>query len=271
MLKKLFPIIVCLLPLLGFSQRSDCSFVNDVFKADEKISYEIYYNWGVIWVGAGEANFTTQLIYQNKKPYYKFEGVGYTYPKYDWFYKVRDRFETITDTSNLKPLRFIRDTKEGGTLNYSDNIFNFSRGKAYSFTRLKNKTTKADSVAITACSFDVLSMIYYARNIDFDSYKPKSKIPISLYLDNAVYPLYIEYLGKEKLKTDLGEFNCIKFHPMLVEGTIFKAGDDMTVWVTDDKNKIPVYVETPIIVGTIKAKLKSYSGLRNPMTSKITK
>ena len=56
---------------------------------------------------------------------------------------------------------------------------------------------------------------------------------------------------------------------MLVEGTIFKAGDDMTVWVTDDKNKLPLYVETPILVGTIKAKLKSYEGLKNPMSAKI--
>ena len=252
-----------------FAQGSDCTVRNDVFTGGEKITYEIYYNWGMIWVSAGEANFTTELITQNKKPYYKFTGLGYTYSKYDWFYKVRDRFETIADTATLKPLRFIRDTKEGGTLNYSDNIFNFSKRKAYSFTRLKNKLTKADSVNIGACSFDVLSMIYYARNIDFNQYKPNTKIPISLYLDNAVYDLYIQYLGKEKLKTDFGEFNCIKFHPMLVEGTIFKAGDDMTVWVTDDKNKIPLYVETPIIVGSIKAKLKSYSGLKNPMTSKI--
>ena len=252
-----------------FSQQSSCDFSNDVFKAGEKITYEIFYNWGVIWVGAGEANFTTELITQNKKPYYKFSGIGFTYPKYDWFYKVRDRFETIADTTNLKPLRFIRDTKEGGTVNYSDNIFNYNKWKAYSFTKLKKATIKADSVAIEPCTFDVLSMIYYARNIDFDSYKPKAKIPISLFLDNAVYSLYIEYLGKEKIKTELGEFNCIKFHPMLVEGTIFKAGDDMTVWVTDDKNKIPLYVETPIIVGMIKAKIKSYSGLRNPLTSKV--
>ena len=252
-----------------FSQQSNCSFSNDAFKANEKISYEIFYNWGVIWVEAGEANFTTELITQNKKIYYKFLGTGVTYSKYDWFYKVRDKFETIADTGSLKPLRFIRDTKEGGTLNYSDNIFNFSKNKAYSFTKYKNKAIKADSVDLNTCTFDVLSMIYYARNIDIDKYKPKAKIPISLFLDNTVYPLYIEYLGKEIIKTEFGEFNCIKFHPMLVEGTIFKAGDDMTVWVTDDMNKIPLYVETPIIVGTIKAKLKSYAGLRNPVTSKI--
>lgn len=256
-------------PILAFTQSINCEFNNSSFKAGEKLTYEIYYNWGLLWVGAGEATFTTELIYPNKRPYFKFLGTGYTYSKYDWIYKVRDKFETICDTSSIKPLRFIRDTKEGGTVNYSDNIFDFVKGTATSFTKQKNNSIKKDSVALPACTFDVLSMIYYARNINFDNYKPKSKIPISLYLDNAVYSLYIEYLGKEKIKSDLGEFSCIKFHPLLVEGTIFKAGDDMTVWVTDDKNKIPLYVETPIIVGTVKAKIKSYSGLRNPMTSKI--
>ncbi len=251
------------------SQAIDCDFGNTVFKSDEKITYEILYNWGVIWVSAGEANFTTELIQQNKNPYYKFTGTGFTYPKYDWFYKVRDRFESICDTNDLHPLRFVRDTKEGGNVNYSDNIFNRQRRTAYSFTRHKSNEIKRDSVRISDCTYDVLSMIYFARNIDFSKYKVNAKIPISLYLESEVYSLYIEYLGKEKLKTDLGEFNCIKFHPLLVEGTIFKAGDDMTVWVSDDKNRIPLYVETPVIVGTIKAKLKSYSGLKHPMTSKI--
>ncbi len=269
MYKLLFQLVLLIFSFSSSAQKNSCEIINDVFKGGEKISYEIYYNWGVLWVGAGEAKFSTELIVQNRKTYYKFLGEGYTYPKYDWFYKVRDRFESIADTGSLKPLRFVRDTKEGGMINYSDNIFNFSTKKAYSFTRHKKQIIKPDSVNITSCTFDVLTMIYYARNIEFENYKPNDKIPISLFLDNAVYPLYIEYLGKEKIQTDLGEFKCIKFHPMLVEGTIFKAGDDMTVWVTDDKNKIPVYVETPIIVGTIKAKLKSYSGLRNSMTSKI--
>lgn len=264
-----FSFSLLLISLKCSAQQANCDFENNAFKANESITYEIFYNWGVIWVEAGKATFTTELIFQNKKPYYKFIGKGDTYPKYDWFYKVRDKFETIADTSNLKPLRFIRDTKEGGTINYSDNIFNYSKNKAYSFTKQKKGTTKPDSVTIGNCTFDVLSMIYFARNIDFNKYKANTKIPISLFLDNAVYSIYIEYLGKEKLKTESGEFNCIKFHPLLVEGTIFKSGTDMTVWVTDDKNKIPLQVETPIIVGTIKAKLKSFSGLRNPMTSKI--
>ena len=223
----------------------------------------------MLWLSAGEAEFSVSQLKYNNKICYHFIGNGYTYPKYDIFYKVRDRFETICDSLTFKPIRYIRDTREGGNRVYNDNVFNFKKNLAYSFTPQKNHSIKTDSTTISKCSFDVLTMIYFARNIDFNNYPVNSKIPISLYLDNHVYSLYIQYLGKEKMKTDLGEFNCVKFHPLLVEGTIFKAGDEMTVWVSDDMNKLPIYVETPIIIGSIKVKLKSFEALKNTLTSKI--
>ena len=78
----------------------------------------------------------------------------------------------------------------------------------------------------------------------------------------------IRYLGKEVIKTKYGKFNAIKFKPLLLKGTIFEGGEHMTVWVTDDDKKIPVLVESPILIGFIRAELHKYEGLRNPMTSK---
>src|SRR5690606_12641754 len=114
------------------------------------------------------------------------------------------------------------------------------------------------------CTQDILSAIFYARNIDYSKYKPGAKIPFTLFLDEQVYELYIQYLGKEKIKTRYGTFNTIKISPLLIEGTIFKGGDEMMIWVTDDKNHIPVRVSSPIIVGSIKVDLMGYSNLRNP-------
>jgi hypothetical protein len=106
-------------------------------------------------------------------------------------------------------------------------------------------------------------MIYYARSIDFANFKPNEEILISIILDNEVHNRKITYLGKETLKTDLGTFKCIKFKPTLIAGTIFKEGDAMTVWVTDNENRIPVKVETPILIGTVKVYLKKASGLKS--------
>ena len=111
--------------------------------------------------------------------------------------------------------------------------------------------------------------IYYLRNIDFNKYKPEDKIPFNLFLDNQVYNVYIKYLGKERVKTQYGTFNAIKFKPLLLKGTLFEGGEKMTIWVTDDLNHIPVRIESSIIVGSIKADMMGFKNLRYPLSSLV--
>jgi Protein of unknown function (DUF3108). len=116
---------------------------------------------------------------------------------------------------------------------------------------------------------DVLSAIYYCRNIDFNKYKPGVQIPFTMFIDDKYYSLYVRYLGKEKIKTKYGRFNAIKFKPLLIEGTIFTGGEKMTVWVSDDANKMPLRIESPISVGSVKVDMMDYKNIRYPLTSLI--
>src|SRR5690606_13074728 len=116
---------------------------------------------------------------------------------------------------------------------------------------------------------DVLSAIYYARNINYNNFKIGDKIPFTMFLDDEVFYLYIRYMGKFRIKTKYGTFKAIKIQPLLIEGTLFKGGEDMVVWVSDDRNHIPLRVESPILVGSIKADMMSYSNLRYPLSSLI--
>jgi hypothetical protein len=248
-----------LFPLLfsttSISQTS-CDITKVTFKAGETLVYEIYYHWGLIWANAGSASFSVKEDQMRNRKVFHFIGEGTTYSSYDWFYKVRDKFESWVDTATLKPIRYVRNTSEGSTLTYNDNYFNFQRKEAVCYRR-GNEKIKKDTVKINTCTFDVLTMIYYARCIDYSKYETNTQIPISLYLDGELYDkLYIRYMGKEKVKTALGEINCIKFKPLLIAGTIFSGGEEMTVWVTDDEKKIPVFIKTPIIVGDIQARIK---------------
>lgn len=254
-----FPLFACFL-LQHYSPGQNCSVAEPVFKKGESLSYEVYYHWGLIWANAGQATFSVnEEEFRNKKAFH-FTGEGSTHKNYDWFFKVRDKFESWTDTASLKPIRYIRNSNEGSTHVYNDNYFNFQRREAVCYKLSGTRTTK-DTVKITSCTFDVLTMIYYARCIDYSKYQPDTKIPISLYLDGEVHDkLYIRYMGKEKIKTSLGEFECIKFKPLLIRGTIFSGGEEMTVWVTNDSRKIPVYIKTPIIVGEIQVKIKEIKG-----------
>lgn len=238
-----------------------CTITNTAFKAGESITYKVMYNWNSLWLSAGEVNFSVQQASFNNRNCYHVVGFGETYKSYDWFFKVRDKYESYIDQETMQPLKFIRDVNEGGYTIYNNVTFKHTEGKA---------TSTNGTFVVPSCIQDVLSVIYYARNIDFNKYKPNDTIPVTIFLDDKVWPLYVRYLGKEKMTTKLGTFNCIKFKPLLIEGTLFSGGEKMTVWVTDDKNKVPVRVESPIVVGSIKADMIKYENLRNPITSKVS-
>jgi len=248
---------------------SGCQVQNKAFKDGEKATYIAYYQLGPIWVDAGEVEFETTLEKFGSKPCYHFKGTGKTYPSYDNFFKVRDRFEAWVDTASLKPYRYVRDTDDGGFKNYNDNYFNYKSGWVKSYRKLNSDKPQTDSTQIIDCTFDVLSMIYASRNVDFAGMKVNDSIPISLFLDDKAYNLSVQYLGKTILKTEQGKFRCILFSPRLVSGTIFSEGQRMKVWMTDDANKVPLLVESPIIIGKVKGRIKTWSNLRNPLSSKI--
>lgn len=247
-----------------------CTSKNKSFQAGEVLKYTVIYNWGMIWLESAYAELRVKEAKYQGKASYHFSGSGGTYPKYDWFFKVRDTFETYVDTTHFQPLKVHATVLEGSKREKHVYFFNYLRKRAYTFVTKGSKPVKIDTVKIQECSIDVLTAIYHARNIDYSHCKPRDTLSISLLLDGKLYAIYIRYLGKETFASkELGTFKCIKFSPLLIEGTIFKAGEGMTVWVTDDENKLPIYVETPITVGTIKVKLVSYKGFRHKLTSKI--
>jgi len=244
------------------AQQTFCGISNTSFKSGEQFSVRINYNLGIFYVGAGEATFTTSLEKLGNQVVYHVIGIGKTFAAYNWFFKVNDRYETYIDTSDLLPLEFIRKVHEGGYHIYNRVIFNHAMGTA---------TSTHGVFKVPDCIQDVLSTIFYARNIDFDRYKPGDKIPFYMFLDDKVYSIYIRYLGKQDIQTRYGRFHAIKFKPLLIKGTIFNGGEQMTVWVSDDRNHIPLRIDSPISVGSIKADLDHYSNLRYPLSSRISR
>lgn len=244
------------------AQNDFCGIKNISFQEGEKLYFKVFYNMGSIWIGAGLATFNTTLEEMNGKKVYHITGDGSTLKSYEWFYKVRDRYETYIDAETMLPAKFVRNVNEGGYKIYNNVTFNQNIGQAVSTNGVFKTPT---------CIQDVLSAIYYARNIDYNKYKPGDKIPFTMFLDDQVYNLYIRYVGKERITTKYGTFNTIKISPLLIQGTIFKGGEKMMVWVSDDNNHIPVRVDSPILVGSVKVDMVGYEKLRNPFTGLISK
>ncbi len=239
-------------------EEDPCITHNYAFLAGESITYKVYYKLAGVYVGAGEAVFTSALDQINGKPVYHVVGDGKTYSFYDNFFKVRDKYESYIDTLSLQPYKFIRNVNEGGHKTYENVTFNKITNTAL---------TNQGVFKVPQCVQDVMSSMYYARNVDFSHLKPGDKIPFSMFLDNEVHELYIRYLGKETVKTKYGKFRAIKFKPLLLKGTIFEGGEKMTVWVSDDANHIPVRVESPIAVGSVIVDMIDFRNRRHPLSS----
>lgn len=249
---------------------AQCFKENKAFRAGEKLSFIIYYNMAFIWVDAGKAYFDVKFEKHKGIPAYKFDSYGSSLPSHDWFFKVRERYTSYLDTNTLLPLRCERKAIEGGY--FVNESYDFDSRQHKIFTSVENSKLKLkkDTLFFPDCTFDVLSAIYYCRNIDFSNAKINDKFPIKMLIDNKVHNLFVRYLGKETIADrNKQKYSCVKFSAMLVSGTIFQGGEELTVWVSDDENKIPILINADILVGSIKVYLSGYEGLRYPFSSKV--
>ncbi len=260
MRRTLFSTLLLLVYIHLNADEDFCGIRNTAFGVGEYSSYIVYYKLGV-YVPAGEAKFNITLEQMDGRPVYHIAGVGSTYGFYDGIFKVRDRYETYIDTASMQPLKFIRNVNEGTYKKYENVTFNKPTSTAI---------TNDGVYKVPNCVQDVVSSIYYARNLDFSKYKVNDTIPFSMFLDRTVYSLYIRFMCKETIKTRYCKFHAFKFKPLLIKGTIFTGGEKMTVWVSDDANHLPLRVESPISVGSIDVDMMGYRNLKYPLSSLIS-
>jgi len=256
-----------MLPQQDFSEATRCTIKNTAFQSGEELTYKLYYNWNFIWLSAGEVTFkVTELGSQ-----YHLSAVGSTYSSYEWFFKVRDHYQAFIDKSSLLPAVSIRDVHEGGYRLYDKLTYDHSNKKVTSLRGKTKNEAKETTYQVGDCMHDVLSIIYYVRNVNYDNMKTGEKIPVNIFIDKEQLPLQVTYKGREKNKKikGLGTFNTLKVSPQLVDGVVFKADSQMSVYATDDGNRIPLLIESPVSVGSVKAVLKSYKGLKYDLSSKV--
>ncbi|HRW62608.1 MAG TPA: DUF3108 domain-containing protein [Bacteroidales bacterium] len=272
-MKKIIVLLLCFYSLNLFSQeKTSCKIKNIAFQSGEKIDYVITYNWFMVWTDVGAVRFETKNDIRLGKKVLNLKATGVTFPFYDWFFEVNDIYQSWVNPENLLPVYYHRDVDEGGYLIDIKYTYDFNKLLAYSEVEKTHKPYYRDTVQIFPCTYDVISVIYQARNVDFTRYKIDEQIPFKILLDNEIHDVYIRFKGKEVKKVrGVGKFNCLKFTGSLIAGDVFKGGEDLVFWVTDDENRIPVWAESPIIVGTIKARLVNYEGLKHPLKSLIKK
>tara|TARA_Y100001934_G_C12149097_1_gene676379 strand:+ start:80 stop:838 length:759 start_codon:yes stop_codon:yes gene_type:complete len=225
------------------------------FEVGESCTYRIHY--GPITAGYG--SLKVKAIEEHLgEGCFLFDGFGETNNFFDYIFEVNDSYISYSRTDSLLPVHFIRDVYEGGHIIQQD----------YLFTPRKKQVLAEDSIyKIPSQTQDMISAFYYARTLlSSQDIKRDSILKINIFMDEEIYPMQIKYLKNELVRTKWGKINCLLFVPQLQVGRIFKDEEEMRIWISDDENKLMIKVETKIIVGSIKAELSSFEGLKNPLS-----
>ncbi len=268
-MKKSIILFLALIPINLWSTYHEEIYYTDIeefklpfneyaFNPGEKLTYRAHYGW----LTAGEAKFEVGWGTKSYKGNNCFEvsGYGKTASTFEWFYTVRDTFVSLIDKKELTPVKYKRMVHEG-TYNFRDEV-------EFNHPQKKVKSSKGE-FSIPENTHDLLSALYHTRCLNISSMPTGKTFKITTWLDNEHYDLGWKIVSRETIKTDLGTFKTIKIKPQIIKGRVFKDTEGMSVWITDDKNYVPLRIESPILVGSVKGDIKEMKFLKYPLTSKI--
>lgn len=257
-------IIMALLFLFAFGQLSAQCATNNAFEKGEKLEFTGYYNWGFIWVNAGKVKLNVSEKKHEGKAVYQIKGSARNARAFEVFFKLRDTLTTLVARDNLLPYSLDRITHEADYHTRHVYAYNYSTNKIQAHIKKNSDKQQNFSIPLQGCVNNIMSILYYARNINYDNLAEGDKIPLKMLVDGKISNVEIRYKGTGEVKTRKGnKFQCYKITPVLPNGTMFEGGDAMTVWLSKDKNRVPVMVEAKIKVGSVKGILENYKGLRH--------
>ena len=236
---------------------------NDSFKKGEWLKFRLHYGF----FNASYASLSLEEEILKNEVIYKATAIGRTTGIARFFFKVDDIYETYFNKTHVKPLRSTRNISEGG---YTKNVeinYDYLNNTA-NITDIKN--SKLSSVSIQKNVQDLISTFYYLRNhFDIGNLKNNDFIKIIIFFDADNYDFKMQFLGLEDVETKFGVVNCFKFRPYIESGRVFKDSESLTLWVSNDRNKIPIKVKAGLRIGSIEADLEQFKGLKFPFKIKI--
>jgi hypothetical protein len=221
----------------------------DAYDAGEWFKFRIHYGF----VNAGYATLEVKDVVINNKKAFHVIGKGYTTGMSRFFFKVDDLYESYIEKESGNPAQFVRKINEGGYTKSQEGFFNQS----------------ANKIVIPKNTQDILSAFYYLRNYPtIDKINPGESIVIDMFFDEETTKFKLKFIGRENITTKFGVVSAMVFRPLVQSGRVFKEQESLTVWVSDDDNRLPIRIKAELAVGSIKADLDAFKGLKNPFKIK---
>lgn len=235
------------------------------FDTGEFFKFRIHYGL----VTAGYATLEVKESVRSNKKVFHAIGNGYTTGMTKLFFKVKDNYESYFDKVTGKPYQYVRKIDEGGYTKNQEGFFNQDKNTIL-VKDYKNKTENTFSTPENIQ--DIVSTFYYLRNHpNIDKLKVGESIVIDMFFDDETFKFKLKFIGTEDLDTKFGTVKTMIFRPLVQSGRVFKEEESLTVWISDDENKIPLRIKASLAVGSLKADLESYKGLKHPFYIKVQK
>jgi len=263
MLRIFIQISLFIILIVASSFQTEKAYIPPISKTPafingEELKYVLHYGF----VTAGEALITLKTEKFEGKEVFHAMTKANTTGVVNKVFKVVDIYESYFDSGTNLPVKSIRNIREGNYKKYTEVLFNHSNKTVTSSLTGEHK--------VPANILDMVAALFYIRRIDFSNFKENDIVKVNTYFDDDLFPFYIVFKGRETVKSELGKFNCLKFVPVVEPGRIFKKKDDMTFWLSDDDNKIPICIKFDIIVGSFKCDIVSFKNNKYPMNSRLT-
>ena len=251
MKKILATFLILLIPILNQAQSA--------FKSGEYFKFQVSYGF----INAGIATLELKDATHNGKTVFHAKGLGTTTGVSKMFFKVHDDYQSYFDKSTGQPYRFIRKINEGGYNRNQEGFINYSNNTVL-LKDHKNKTEQ--TLNVHSKIQDVISSFYYLRNHEkLDNMKVGETIQIDMFFDDEIFKFKLKFMGYEKIKTKFGTINTMKFRPYVQSGRVFNEQESLTMWVSNDKNRIPLKIQASLLVGSLKAELIQYKNLQHKL------
>lgn len=229
----------------------------DNINAGETISFRIHYGF----LTAGNATLTTTKTSYKGLPAFYVKGVGRTTGAAKTFFKVEDVYESYI-SEKREPLFYVRNVSEGSYTQHLQSTFNTNNNTLVLVDK-KHTDRPAKTVKVPNDIQDILSCFYYLRSVD--NLKVGSVLKMSVWIDDELFPFQLKVVGTEKISTKFGKINCLKIIPSVVSGRVFKDKEGVTMWVTNDQNRVPVLIKAELAVGSLKASIDNFTNVKYPI------
>jgi len=248
--------------------QAQCQIENNYFQAGETLNYDLHFKWGILSKKAGVATLKVTNATYGGQDAYKISLSSSSRGAAREFFKMDDTISAVI-TRDMVPLAFFKDANEDDDYTKERITYTYMPNNSVKIRtmRHKNGTFRFDETFYRQnCTYDMLSVVFYARTLNYNSMKKGDKVSVDFVSGKKRLNMVIVHSGTEKLKVNDGsKYNCIKLSLKIADDAFQNEEDAMTVYITQDQNRMPIRIDSKLKIGNARVILNNYKGNKHPV------